>query len=68
MKDDFHIKNSRCGGKNPGILEYLESILPFSGPKDNHPHHSKLETLPMVSMMRKGTSTQSPKGQFQIQR
>ena len=45
--------------RTPGILEYLESILPFSGPKDNHPHHSKLETLPMVSMMRKVTSTQS---------
>ena len=45
--------------RTPGILEYLESILPFSGPKENHPHHSKLETLPMVSMMRKVTSTQS---------
>ena len=45
--------------RTPGILEYLESILPFIGPKDNHPHHSKLETLPMVSMMRKVTSTQS---------
>ena len=42
--------------RTPGILEYLESILPFSGPKDNHRHHSAKETLPMVSSLRRITS------------
>ena len=44
--------------RTPGILEYLESILPFSGSRDHHPHHSKLETLPLVNMMRNTNSFQ----------
>ena len=42
--------------RTPGILDYMESILPFSGHKDDHPHHSKLETLPLVSMLKKNHS------------
>jgi Ca2+-binding EF-hand superfamily protein len=36
--------------RTPGTLEYLESILPFSGHKDHHTHHTRLETLPLISM------------------
>lgn len=32
--------------RNPTILEYIESILPYNGPKDLAPHHHKKETLP----------------------
>mmetsp|Transcript_655 Transcript_655/g.682 ORF Transcript_655/g.682 Transcript_655/m.682 type:complete len:883 (-) Transcript_655:908-3556(-) len=32
--------------RNPSILEYIESILPYNGPKDVQPHHHKKETLP----------------------
>jgi hypothetical protein len=38
--------------RTPGTLEYLESILPFSGHKDHHTHHTRLETLPLVSMLK----------------
>lgn len=34
--------------RNPSIMEYIESILPYNGPKDMTPHHHKKETLPHV--------------------
>lgn len=32
--------------RNPALLEHIESILPYNGPKDITPHHNKRETLP----------------------
>lgn len=32
--------------KNPAIMEYMENIVPYSGPKDATPHVDKKETLP----------------------
>lgn len=32
--------------KNPSVLEYIESILPYNGPKETARHHDKSETLP----------------------
>jgi Ca2+-binding EF-hand superfamily protein len=32
--------------RNPSIMDYIESILPYNGPKDMNPHHDKKETLP----------------------
>lgn len=32
--------------RTPMIMEYIESILPYNGPKDMHAHHHKRETLP----------------------
>ena len=32
--------------RNPSMMEYLENILPYYGPKDIQPHHDKKETLP----------------------
>lgn len=32
--------------RNPSIINYIETILPYNGPKDIAPHHSKAETLP----------------------
>jgi serine/threonine protein kinase/Ca2+-binding EF-hand superfamily protein len=32
--------------RNPQIMDYIESILPYAGPKDEHPHQHKKETLP----------------------
>ena len=32
--------------KNPAIMDYMENIVPYSGPKDATPHLDKKETLP----------------------
>jgi hypothetical protein len=32
--------------RTPAILDYIESILPYNGPKDPHAHHHKKDTLP----------------------
>lgn len=32
--------------KNPAIMDYMENIVPYSGPKDATPHVDKKETLP----------------------
>jgi EF hand len=32
--------------RNPEILDYMESVLPYNGPKDLTPHQHKRETLP----------------------
>lgn len=32
--------------RNPSIIQYIESILPYNGPKDLHRHIDKTETLP----------------------
>lgn len=32
--------------RTPTIMEYIESILPYNGPKDLHAHHDKKESLP----------------------
>jgi hypothetical protein len=32
--------------RTPTIMEYIESILPYNGPKDMSAHHHKRETLP----------------------
>lgn len=32
--------------RTPMIMDYIESILPYNGPKDVQPHHDKRETLP----------------------
>jgi Ca2+-binding EF-hand superfamily protein/predicted Ser/Thr protein kinase len=34
--------------RNPSILDYIESILPYNGPKDALPHSHKKESLPHV--------------------
>lgn len=48
--------------RNPSIINYIETILPYNGPKDIAPHHSKAETLPhmkriqsRVTVARSGT-------------
>lgn len=35
--------------RNPSVMDYIESILPYHGPKDNNPHHDKNEILPRQS-------------------
>lgn len=37
--------------RNPQILDYIESILPYNGPKDIAPHHDKKETLPHMKRL-----------------
>ena len=32
--------------RNPEIVQYIESILPYNGPKDEHKHVSKQDSLP----------------------
>ena len=32
--------------RTPMIMDYIESILPYNGPKDLQPHHDKRDTLP----------------------
>ena len=32
--------------RNPSLVQYIESILPYNGPKDLHRHANKVETLP----------------------
>lgn len=32
--------------RTPVILDYIESILPYNGPKDAHAHHHKKDSLP----------------------
>lgn len=32
--------------RTPLIMDYIESILPYNGPKDMQPHHDKRESLP----------------------
>eukprot|EP00428_Durinskia_dybowskii_P061805 CAMPEP_0170369566 /NCGR_PEP_ID=MMETSP0117_2-20130122/8050_1 /TAXON_ID=400756 /ORGANISM="Durinskia baltica, Strain CSIRO CS-38" /LENGTH=1024 /DNA_ID=CAMNT_0010624291 /DNA_START=209 /DNA_END=3283 /DNA_ORIENTATION=+ len=32
--------------RTPRVMEYIESILPYNGPKDMHAHHHKKDTLP----------------------
>jgi serine/threonine protein kinase/Ca2+-binding EF-hand superfamily protein len=32
--------------RTPMIMDYIESILPYNGPKDLQPHHDKKDTLP----------------------
>ncbi len=29
--------------RTPSLMEYIESILPYNGPKDSTPHHHKRE-------------------------
>jgi hypothetical protein len=42
--------------KNPSVIEYIESILPYNGMKDEHVHHSKKETLPHLQRIKSRTS------------
>lgn len=37
--------------RNPVIMDYIESILPYHGPKDLAPHHDKKETLPHMKRL-----------------
>jgi len=32
--------------RTPTVMDYIESILPYNGPKDHREHHDKKETLP----------------------
>ena len=32
--------------RTPRVMEYIENILPYHGPKDAHAHHHKKDTLP----------------------
>lgn len=32
--------------RTPVVMDYIESILPYNGPKDMHAHHHKKDTLP----------------------
>jgi hypothetical protein len=45
--------------RNPSVLEYIESILPYNGPKDMQPHHHKKETLPHSQKYRNSISHSS---------
>lgn len=50
--------------RNPQIMDYIESILPYAGPKDDQPHHHKKETLPHLkriqSRMSLGRNVHTP--------
>lgn len=56
--------------KNPSVLEYIGSILPYNGPKDQQPHHHKKETLPHMKRIQsrasitRGTSIQDVAGEI----
>jgi hypothetical protein len=48
--------------RNPSVLEYIESILPYNGPKDMQPHHHKKETLPHSQKYRSAHSSRRSMG------
>jgi len=43
--------------RNPSIINYIESILPYNGPKDIEPHHTKAETLPHMKRIQSRAGT-----------
>lgn len=58
--------------KNPQIMDYIQSILPYAGPKDDHRHSHKKETLPHLkriqSRMSLGRGMHSPDDVYGLQR
>jgi len=45
--------------RNPALLEHIESILPYNGPKDIAPHHDKRETLPRMKRISRASLSRS---------